>query len=147
MICCRLCRKLQLKWSRSLLFWLFQLSFVLNFVVYLKSGGRFRAVAKDMAWQWLSCGLTPLRSVGRSLGSLHHQIGLWSSTASQAATYAAPSNYGAAACCRVSSEMATIPDVAFSAPPAATATPMSTSGSTGSFSSDSSGGNLMTPGG
>ncbi|XP_034253457.1 uncharacterized protein LOC117652555 isoform X2 [Thrips palmi] len=148
-----LCRKLQLKWSRSLLFWLFQLSFVLNFVVYLKSGGRFRVVAKDMAWQWLSCGLTPLRSAGRSAGRslvwLPRCIGRWSSASSHAAAYAVPGEYGAAACCRVAPEMTTVsdhPDVTLSTTLATATAPMSASGSTGSFSSDSSG-NQATPGG
>lgn len=124
----RLCRKLQLKWSRSLLFWLFQLSFVLNFVVYLKSGGRFRAVAKDLAWRWLCCGLSPLRAASRSLGSLHRQLGLASllSTTSSRATAEAEEGLYAADASPLDAAM----------PMAALLT---TCGSTGSMSSDSSG--------
>lgn len=149
-----LCRKLQLKWSRSLLFWLFQLSFVLNFVVYLKSGGRFRAVAKDMAWQWLGCGLAPLRAAGRSLGSLPRYIGMCSSGrgSAYATPYAVPGECCHAVpgeCCHAAPEVVVaLPatDAALPAPAAPAITLMS-SGSTGSFSSDSSGGTLGTPGG
>lgn len=153
--------KLQLKWARGLLFWLFQLSFVLNFVVYLKSGGRFRAVAKGLAWHWLTCGLSPLRTAGRSLSTLPHHLGvglgsslglgrglgrgLSRSLCRPAAAYGTtgcyvppPSSSGTA------SELISDIPMAASSP---TLAPMTPSGSTGSISSEASSGGLASPGG
>lgn len=153
-----LCRKLQLKWSRSLLFWLFQLSFVLNFVVYLKSGGRFRVVAKGLALQWLgwlSCGLgRPLGAApGPSLGHrpLSSLLPLCSSrssavpvaSADAAATYVhttfVPADYEPADYEPALKAVEENEDVA------AAAAPVSSSGSTGSFSSGSSASDLLSP--
>ncbi|KAK3926059.1 Neuromedin-U receptor 1 [Frankliniella fusca] len=158
-------RKLQLKWARSFLFWLFQLSFVLNFVVYLKSGGRFRAVAKAMAWEWVgrvSCGLgrqlaagpgPSLRRGHRPLSSL--PLSLRSASCSGAAVpvavpYPAHGRVSTTFVPSVYEPALTLHTVEEGEEGAAAAAgacqPASTNSSTSSFSSSSSASDLLTAG-